>query len=100
MAKYIPKYMIYATSGGTMMFIAAEELWRKSGRITVKDAAFIGRPPDDAGFTFTPMKWVRRPTLYESALLLDDNLPQDMVPYYQQHQKTMAEAHKAQPKKK
>jgi hypothetical protein len=97
MAKKTPKYMLYAAAGGTM-FLAAEELGRKPGRIMVKDAAFIGRPANDVGFTFTPLKWVTSPTLYESALLLDDALPPDMVPYFQQHQKLMAEARKSQPK--
>jgi hypothetical protein len=98
MSKKTPKYMLYATAGGTM-FIAAEELGRKPGRIMVKDAAFIGRPADDVGFTFTPMKWVTMPVLYEAALLLDDELPQEMVPYFEQHQKTMAVAHMSRPKK-
>lgn len=91
-----PNLMVYAVRDG-YLFLAAEELGRKNGRIMVKDAAYISRPTNELGFLFTPLKWVDRPMLYESALLLDDAMPKDMVPYFLKHQEKMAEVRKARP---
>lgn len=78
------KLMLYAANGGTL-FIAAQEISRQCGKIIVRDPAIPSRNENGVGYRFTPLQLVTQPSIYESALLLEDDMPEDMVPSYEQY---------------
>ena len=73
------------------IYIVAEELGRKDGKILLKSPAFVQPSPDGRGYDLQPVKFVDEPHLYTHALLLDDRAPQGLLPAYEKYQQKRAE---------
>ena len=95
-----PKYMIYGiASGGVISYLAAQQLVydEDAHTISVKDLAAPMPNENGVGFHFKAVAMTDHPVLHMSALLLEEEMPLELVPAFQQHQRIREEERRTRP---
>ncbi len=78
-----PNFMLFVPRFENLLYLAAQEIGRKDGKIRVREPAFVAMKQEQTGYNFMPIRFLEGDgELYESSLLFEMQMPMMMLPHY------------------
>jgi hypothetical protein len=77
-------YKVYVPLTGNS-YIGAEETAREGNAIAVRNPVMVSRATDGIGYAMHPIQFMLKPILHTTGLLMEDEMPPDMIPYYKKY---------------